>query len=185
MTPAPGFYSSAPAQDLRGSGQSRRRRRRATYPDQRCTPMTQEISNREMELGSGIAAFETRQFARAAGLLAPLADAGEPEAQYRIAIMAQNGLGMTANPELAFRYMKAAAEAGIGLAQHGLGFMYLEGECTEKDSEKAVEWFRKAAEQGLAGSQTTLAMLYEEGRGVPKDMDEANRWYRMAGFEER
>ena len=147
--------------------------------------MTEEISNRDMELGSGMAAFETRQFARAAALLSPLADDGEPEAQYRMAIMAQNGLGMAAIPDLAFRYMLAAAEAGIDLAQHGLGFMYMEGECTEKDPAKAVHWFRKAAENGLAGSQTTLAMMYEEGRGVPQDLEEANKWYRLAGFEER
>ncbi|HIP53392.1 MAG TPA: sel1 repeat family protein, partial [Chromatiales bacterium] len=60
----------------------------------------------QMELSSGIAAFEGKHFARAAGLLSPLADAGEPEAQYRMAIMAQNGLGMTENPLLAYKYMK-------------------------------------------------------------------------------
>ena len=134
--------------------------------------MTEDISNREMELGSGIAAFETRQFARATGLLSPLADAGEPEAQYRMAIMAQNGLGMTANPELAFRYMTAAAEAGISLAQHGLGFMYMEGECAPKDPAQAAHWFRLAADQGLAGSQTTLAMMY-----VPLFFYLFDRWH--------
>ncbi len=144
-----------------------------------------ETSGLDMELSSGIAAFESRQFSQAAGLLSPLADAGDPEAQYRMAIMAQNGLGMHDNQLLAFKYMKAAAEAGIGLAQHGLGFMYLEGECTEKDPEKAVHWFTKAAEHGLAGSQTTLAMMYEEGRGVEKNPEEARKWYRLAGFEER
>jgi TPR repeat protein len=136
-----------------------------------------------MDLGSGIAAFESKLFARAAGLLSPLADQGEPEARYRMAIMAQNGLGMHENHLLAYKYMKSAAEAGLALAQHGLGFMYMEGECTARDGAKAVEWFRKAAEQGLVGSQTTLGMLYEEGRGVEKDMDEARKWYRLAGFE--
>jgi TPR repeat protein len=149
------------------------------------TPMSKELNDYDMALGSGIAAFESRHFARAAGLLSPLADGGDPQAQYRVAIMAQNGLGMHENHQLAFQYMKAAAEAGMDIAQHGLGFMYMEGECTDKDAEKAVLWFKKAAEQGLAGSQTTLAMMYEEGRGVKKDLDEANKWYRLAGFDER
>lgn len=147
--------------------------------------MSDQISNYDMELGSGIAAFESKQFSHAAGLLSPLADGGDPQAQYRMAIMAQNGLGMHENRLLAFTYMKSAAEVGLDIAQHGLGFMYMEGECTDKDPEKAAHWFRKAAEQGLAGSQTTLAMMYEEGRGVEKDLDEANKWYRLAGFEER
>lgn len=147
--------------------------------------MNQDAIGPNMELASGIAAFESKQFSRAAGLLTPLASAGDPEAQYRVAIMAQNGLGMHPNPLLAYKYMKSAAESGLGLAQHGLGFMYLEGECTGQDPTRAAVWFRKAAEQGLSGAQTNLAMLYEQGRGVPKDPDEANRWYRMAGFEER
>jgi TPR repeat protein len=98
--------------------------------------------------------------------------------------MAQNGLGMVENPELALRYMRAAAEAGLGLAQHGLGFMYLEGECAEKDPAEAVKWFRKAAQAGLVGSMTTLAMMYEQGNGVEADPEEAKRWYREAGFDE-
>jgi len=149
------------------------------------TAMSEQITDFDMELGSGIAAFEAKHFARAAGLLSPLAEGGNAEAQYRMAIMAQNGLGMHENPLLAFKYMQAAAEAGLDIAQHGLGFMYLEGECTEKDPEKAAHWFTKAAEQGLAGSQTTLAMMYEEGRGVEMDSEQAKKWYRLAGFEER
>ncbi|KXX66473.1 tetratricopeptide repeat protein [Marichromatium gracile] len=138
----------------------------------------------DMDLASGIAAFEARQFTSATSLLAPLAEGGNPEAQYRMAIMAQNGLGMAANSALAYRYMHAAAEAGLGLAQHGLGFMYLQGECAEQDHAEAARWFRKAADQGLIGSMTTLAMLHEEGLGVDKDPEEAKRLYRLAGFEE-
>lgn len=137
-----------------------------------------------MQLTSGIAAFEGKNFAVAVQSLSPLADQGNPEAQYRVAIMAQNGLGMTVNELLAFKYMKAAAESGLALAQHGLGFMYKEGECVARNSGKAAEWFRKSAEQGMAGSQTTLAMMYERGDGVEKDPEEARRWYRLAGFDE-
>lgn len=140
--------------------------------------------NFDMDLSSGIAAFESKHFNSAAPLLAPLAADGNPEAQYRMAIMAQNGLGMVENELMAYKYMKAAAEAGLGLAQHGLGFMYLEGECVEANGEKALEWFTKAADQGLIGSMTTIAMMYQEGKGVAQDQEEAKRWYKMAGFDE-
>lgn len=139
----------------------------------------------DMELSSGIAAFESRQFSQAAALLSPLAGAGSADAQYRMAIMAQNGLGMHESSELAFKYMHAAAESGLDLAQHGLAFMYMEGECTDKDGEKAVEWFKRAAEQGLVGSQTTLALMYEQGNGVERNMDEARKWYHLAGFTDK
>jgi hypothetical protein len=139
------------------------------------------MSNEEaldMELSSGIAAFEGKHFAIASQCLSPLAEQGVPDAQYRMAIMAQNGLGMTVNEMMAYKYMKAAAESGLALAQHGLGFMYLEGECVEKSGSRAVEWFKRAADQGLVGSQTTLAMMYEQGQGVEQDVEEAKRWWR-------
>ncbi|HEC83660.1 MAG TPA: sel1 repeat family protein, partial [Thioploca sp.] len=121
-----------------------------------------------MALRSGIAAFETKQFVRAHQLLLPLAEVGNPDAQYRLAIMAQNGLGMVVNQKEAVQRMRAAAEQGFDLAQHGLGFMYMQGECVEQDDAQAAIWFRLAADQGLSGAQVILGDLYKEGRGVEK-----------------
>ena len=142
------------------------------------------IDSDDMDMGSGIAAFETKSFAQAAILLGPFAQAGVPDAMYRMAIMTQNGLGMVENKLLAYKYMKGAAEAGMGLAQHGLGFMYMDGDCVEANGEKAVEWFTKAAEQGLIGSMTTLAMMYQDGKIVKADPEKASYWFKKAGFDE-
>ena len=76
--------------------------------------------NRAMELESGIAAFETKNFAHATKLLSPIAEEGNPDAMYRMAIMLQNGLGCLANEDKAFSYMKKAAENGLPLAMHAL-----------------------------------------------------------------
>ena len=118
-----------------------------------------KFENRSMELESGIAAFETKNFAHAIKLLSPIAEEGNADAMYRMAIMLQNGLGCVADENKAFRYMGDAATKGLPLAQHAYGFMFFEGECTEKDIDQSIEWFTKAAEQGLAGSATTLAMI--------------------------
>jgi len=138
----------------------------------------------DMDMSSGIAAFESKQFSTATRLLAPRAEQGNPQAQYRMAIMAQNGLGMIENQQLAFKYMEAAAKAGVGLAQHGLGFMYMQGECVEQDGQKALEWFTRAAEQGLQGAMTTIGMMYREGNGVERDEEQAKAWFRKAGFDD-
>jgi hypothetical protein len=145
--------------------------------------LTDQEMDRELRLSSGISAFEAKHFVTAYQLLLPLADGGHPEAQFRLAIMCQNGLGMVANPDRAVRYMRGAAEQGHPLAQHGLGFMYLEGECVPKDLAEAARWLRLAADQGLAGSMTTLAMLLQRGEGVPQDLEEARRLYERAGFD--
>ena len=91
----------------------------------------------DVDLASGLQAFEAKHFTRAMQLLSPLAEEGNLEAQHRCAIMYQNGLGNKENPLLAFKWMKKAAESGHPLAQHGLGFMYMEGDCTEQNGELA------------------------------------------------
>jgi len=83
----------------------------------------------DMTIESGISAFEAKHFTKAHQLLSPLAQEGNSDAQYRVAIMQQNGLGVVKNCTSAFKYMQASAEQGHALAQHGLGFMYLQGEC--------------------------------------------------------
>ncbi|HYQ73422.1 MAG TPA: tetratricopeptide repeat protein, partial [Gammaproteobacteria bacterium] len=117
--------------------------------------MTEDVLN-DPNFSSGVAAFEEKNFAQAMQFLYPLAEAGNPDAQHRVAIMCQNGLGVVRNEARAFQMMKASAEQGYPIAQHGIGFMYLEGDCVEQDSAEAAKWFRKAADQGLAGSLTTL-----------------------------
>jgi hypothetical protein len=50
-------------------------------------------------LNSGISAFEAKDFTTALRLLSPLADEGIAEAQYRMGMMFQNGLGRVKNVE--------------------------------------------------------------------------------------
>ncbi len=138
----------------------------------------------EIDLASGIAAFEAKHFSRAMQLLSPIAEQGQAQAQHMLAIMYQNGLGVVQSDLAAYKWMRDSAEQGYGLAQHGLGFMYLEGECIVRNGSKAAEWFHQAAEQGLQGSITTLAMMYEQGNGVEQDSAEAKRLYKLAGFDE-
>lgn len=137
----------------------------------------------DMDLVSGIAAFEAKEFSRAAQILGPMADSGNADAQFRLAIMCQNGLGRVASEADAFKWMQAAAEQGMPLAEHGLGFMYLEGECAAKDPAKAVLWFSKAAAQGMVGSAATLGTMYKDGNGVEQDTTEASKWFELAGFD--
>ena len=133
-----------------------------------------------MVLASGIAAFEAKEFRRAFQLLAPLAARGDAEAQFRVAVMSQNGLGGVVNEARAFSLMRDAARQEHGLAQHGLGVMYLYGECVEKDEREAADWFRRAAAQGLAGAMMTLGMMYEQGLGVERDAEQAKQLYARA-----
>ncbi|MDH3985967.1 MAG: sel1 repeat family protein, partial [Gammaproteobacteria bacterium] len=59
------------------------------------------------EYSSGVAAFEAKNFSLAMQFLSPLAEAGDADAQHRVAIMCQNGLGVVRNDERAFHMMQA------------------------------------------------------------------------------
>ena len=80
------------------------------------------MDSTDMNLASGIAAFEAKEFRRSLQLLQPLAEGGDPEAQYRLAVQYQAGLGCVQNPLQAYHWMREAAEQGHGLALHGLGY---------------------------------------------------------------
>lgn len=113
----------------------------------------------EVDLASGIAAFESKNFAQAMRLLGPLAERGAVEAQYRLAIMHQVGLGVLRNESMAYKWMRLAADQGLALAEHGLGCMYLDGDCAQQDRDKAAMWLSKSAFQGLEGSKVLLEMM--------------------------
>ena len=144
--------------------------------------MTTLPDNQQMDLMSGVSAFESKHFSRAMKLLSPLADSGNPDAQYRLAIMHQNGLGVVRNELLSYKWMKNAAQQDFGPALHGLGFMYMEGDCVGRDDVRAIKWFEAAVAQGLQGAMVALAQMLEQGRGATVDSDRAKALYKQAGF---
>ncbi len=141
------------------------------------------MDEQQMALASGIAAFESKQFSRALQLLTPHAQIGNPDAQHRLAVMYQNGLGLVRNEASAYRWMKCAADQDHGLALHALGYMYLDGDCTDQHDQKAVACFEKAVDLGLEGSMLALAQMYQQGRGVVQDSNKARLLYVQAGFD--
>ena len=141
------------------------------------------LDEKEMTLASWIAAFESKQFSRAQQLLTPHAQIGNSDAQFRLAVMCQNGLGQVRNEASAYRWMKYAADQDHGLALHALGYMYLDGDCTNSDDQKAVACFEKAVNLGLEGSMLALAQLYQQGRGVAQDSNKARSLYVQAGLD--
>jgi len=136
-----------------------------------------------MQLSSGIAAFEAKEFRRAWQLLQPLAENGNADALYRCGIMTQNGLGVVANLPAAAQMIREAADQDFALAQHSLGVMHVFGEGVEANASEAIRLLELAGEAGLVGAWSTLGMIYNEGQGVEPDKDRARAYYQKAGFD--
>ena len=126
-------------------------------------------------------------YRKAADALYKTAKQGDPRAQFELAGLYRDGLGVKKDSaeadkwfELAAKTCRAAADQGNPDAQCTLGGLYQKGLGVVKNDAEAVKWFRKATEQGFMKGKTLLGMAYFEGKGVKKDEAEGIRWLREA-----
>ena len=125
-------------------------------------------------------AYEAGDNTRALEIWKPLAETGDPRAQYAVANLYFAGLGVKKNQATAAYWMERAAEQGLSMAQLLLGNSYREGTGVQKSDRKAVEWWTLAAEQGIPDAMYNLGVHYYYGRGVKKDRVTAFEWYLKA-----
>lgn len=131
-------------------------------------------------LEDGYDAYQEKDYLKAIELWRPLAQAGDPAAQYRLGDLYAEGKGVAQNDAEAALWFERAAEQGEPMAQYNLGASYVEGTGVKKDVAAAAKWFRRAADQGVALAQLNLGLLYASGTGVPQDNVEALKWVDLA-----
>ncbi|MBG6155728.1 TPR repeat protein [Labrenzia sp. EL_159] len=95
-----------------------------------------------------------------------------PDAQYWLGWMYQNGLGTEPNPEEAARLYRIAIEHGEHRAKVALGVLYFEGHGVRKDERRAAEYFQETSERGMESGRANLGWLMVNGFGVPKNVKE-------------
>ena len=128
----------------------------------------------------GMAAYQRGDYATALKFLRPLAEQGNPQAQYTLGYIYAEGVGVPADDGEAVKLYRKAAKQGDADAQNELGAMYAAGRGVSQDHSEAVKWFRKAAEQGHREAQHNLGSMYYVGEGVPRDLVQAHMWYNIA-----
>ena len=115
----------------------------------------------------GKQAYEQRDYEKALYLLKPAALAGNPNAQYYLAILYDFGRGAPANHEQANQWYLKAAEHGQSDAQYNLALSYYRGEGVERNYNMAVYWLAKAAANGDTAAVDML-MDYAESSAHPE-----------------
>jgi TPR repeat protein len=112
----------------------------------------------------GLAAYEAREYVQARAKLTPLAEQGDPRAQYLLGYMHEKGQGVDRNLEAAARWYRRAAEAGHPESQYRLAVGYLCGVGgLPKDEEKAAAWLKRSAQAGYPKAQKVLARMDSRG----------------------
>jgi clan AA aspartic protease (TIGR02281 family) len=108
--------------------------------------------------------------------LKPVAEKGEPAAQYRLGLLYAESKDL---PE-AVHYYKLAAAQDHHEAQARLASLNCAGQGVPKNPQECVRLYRLAAEAGVTLAQANLAGHYLTGEGVSIDHGEAARLARLA-----
>jgi TPR repeat protein len=129
----------------------------------------------------GLDAFRAGDAEKAREVWTPLAESGNPAAQYSLAKLYEKGAGPVAQDlALAVQWYQKAAEQGQPAAQNNLGLMYAQGRGVASDAKLAVQLWRAAAAQNYPWGQYNLALAYFRGQGVEADREQAAAWFRRA-----
>ncbi|HWY52094.1 MAG TPA: toll/interleukin-1 receptor domain-containing protein [Chthoniobacterales bacterium] len=143
-----------------------------------------------MQLAAGLGRTKI-DLAKAAESFQRAAAKNLPEAEARLAIWFNNGLGgLTQDNVKAEQWAKKALEDGLATkatnnveAQTELAVLYEYGLGVSKDESRAAKLFQKPAEQGDARAQNSLGLLYANGTGVVKDLSKAVDLYQKAAAQ--
>ena len=133
-------------------------------------------------LEDGLTAYREHNYAAALALWQPLADKGNPAAQYQIGTLYAEGKGVAQNDATAAQWFQRAADQGDAASQYNLAVSYAEGLGVAKDDALAAKWFRRAADQGMPYAQLNLGFFYATKRVTPPDDVEAVKWLELAIF---
>jgi TPR repeat protein len=106
--------------------------------------------------------------------------AGDPLAQFEVALRYAEGKGVAEDPVEAAAWFQRAALRGHGLAQYRLGICFERGSGVTAEPERAKAWYRRAAAQGVAKAMHNLAALNLGGAGRSSDYEAAAHWFNEA-----
>ena len=108
-----------------------------------------------------------------------LAENGDPDVLFRLAVAYTYGDGVADDNDKAFALYIRAAELGHVEAAYNLGICYHYGYGTQPDPELAYRCYKSAAERGFGKGMVLMGRFYAQGIHVNRDVQQAARWYRL------
>ena len=124
--------------------------------------------------------FAQGDYITAFNIWLPLAKQAEPDAQYSVGLLYDQGKGVSKDTNQGLKYIQLASEQGLPAAQYYLGIKYYAGIDIDRDTTKARQLLIQAAKQDHLPAQFQLAIFYAEGEGGPQDQQQATYWLSKA-----
>jgi hypothetical protein len=129
----------------------------------------------------GLAAFYRLDYQTALKEFERLAEEGDTDAQYQLAIMYYRGEGVPQDYGKARMWYRRAADRGDADAQLNLGLMYAQGVGVAQNFVEAFKWFELAVAYGPREDIRSKAFLNRENAAsmmTKQQIERAERWAR-------
>lgn len=153
----------------------------ASRPSASAVPQFKAPTEDERDFVEAEALFLAKQYAPAYLQLLPHAHKGNPQAQYYMGLMADNGVGpVQRNKEDAILWYRKAANQNHAEAQFALANAYALGRGVPMNPTEMFNWLRKAADNGYMPAMVSMAAVLDRGFGLPQDLAAASDWIRRA-----
>jgi len=136
-----------------------------------CTTTTKKLTTTKPRIDSSLQlskareAFEQKNYKQAAELLIPLAEQGDPDAQYALGYLYHNGQGVPRNYKLAIQWITAASAKGNEKATEALRRI------SEQSHDIPDEKIQNVTQQP-AGTETNTPILISDKKPVVADAGE-------------
>lgn len=108
------------------------------------------------------------------------AEQGLAEAQLKLGLCYDNGLGVLKNYTNAIYWYKRASEQGYYKAKNNLACTYVDGHGCKHENTEAINLYKEASLDGSVYAQYNLGTCFLFGYGVNKNPDTAFTWYKKA-----
>lgn len=131
-------------------------------------------------LDDGLTAYQAGNYVKAEQIFRKEAEKGNVKAQFSLAAMYYDGVGVTQSDKEAFHWFEKAANKGQMSAATFLGDMYNSGRGVTQSFNQAYVWYRRAAERGDAYAIFNLGIFHMLGKAVEKDENKGIALIRMA-----
>jgi localization factor PodJL len=154
--------------------------RRLSEDDQRSLKVAAENGDAQAQFKLAAYYARSHNLAAALRLYQRAAEQGLPPAEFRLAYLYQNGLGVARDLNQARAWYLKAAEQGNVKAMYNVAVLAANG---KPDYITAARWFKSAAEYGLRNSQYNFAVLLARGLGVQQDLVASYSWFAIAAAQ--
>ena len=130
------------------------------------------------DFGQAVEEYKSGNYIQALNIFYALAKKDDVRAQYNVALIYANGLGVEQDLPQAELWYERAAKQGNASAQYNLAQLcHAKGAKDPHAYEKAKYWYDKSVNAGVKEAYNNLGSLYLNGQGVKKDEQKAFRFF--------